>query len=320
MAKDDDYYAILGVPRNAAQADIQKAYRKLARKYHPDLNPDDKSATKKFQQVQRAFDVLNDPAKRELYDRYGSSFEGVAAAGGPRPGSGWNPQGAGVGPEDVDFGAFFGERFGGDPGGIFEQLFQQTRRAQSRGRRTRAAPAAPVDAAAEATIPLHTAILGGETLLELSRDGTTQSIRVRIPPGIAEGKKIRLRGQGVRSPDGTAGDLYVTIHVAPHPHFRREGDQLVVRLPVTLREAAEGAKVDVPTPRGTVALRIPPGTSSGARLRIKGHGVARSGQEPGDLVAEVRIVLPPELGPDDLELIRQLDARRPHNPRAELRW
>lgn len=319
----DDYYKTLDVAREASQADIEKAYKKLARKYHPDLNPDDKTAKKKFQEVQKAFDVLNDPGKRELYDRYGSSFENMGAGGpgGPRPG-GRTAQGA-PGFEDFDFSQFFGERFSGDPSGAFGDIFSQVRKARGGGgRRGRAAePATGGDLETEVEVPFNTAVSGGAVQLSVSRDGHAETINVKIPAGIEDGKKIRLRGQGQPSPDGgSAGNLLITVRVAPHPFFTRRGDDLIVKLPVTLREAAEGAKVDVPTPKGVVSLRVPAGTSSGAKLRIKGYGVEGKGRPAGDLFAEVQIMLPPKLEDADLEPIRQIDARHPLNPRDKLAW
>ena len=320
----EDYYQTLGVSRDASAADIQKAYRKLARKVHPDLNPDDKTAKAKFQEVQRAFDVLNDASKRELYDRYGSSFESMGAAGGgPRGGRGaW---GSGAGGEEVDFSQLFGERFGGgDPSGVFGDIFSQFRRAGAGGRR-RAAPARGADVSAEIEIPFGISVLGGETQISLQRpDGQVESLSVKIPAGISEGKKIRLRGKGEAIEGATPGDLLITVHVSGHPWFTRNGDNLEVRLPVTLAEAALGAKVDVPTPRGTIALTIPPGTSSGKRLRVKGHGVAGRNGKAGDLYAEIQIVLPAKLDEQSIELVKQLDAHTestdPQQPRKDLRW
>jgi DnaJ-class molecular chaperone len=320
-----DYYKTLGVPRNASQADIQKAYRELARKYHPDVNSA-KDAKKKFQQVQAAFDVLNDPEKRELYDRYGSSFEAMGAGGGPKPGGGgWQQARPGAGPtfrfEDLGdlggFAQFFGDRFeGGDP----SDLFRQFRRGGGR-RGAAAQPRRGGDVQAEVEIPFNTSILGGEVQLSVQREsGKTETLAVKIPAGIESGKKIRLRGQGERAPrGGTPGDLLITVQVAAHPHFSRQGGNLLLRLPLTLAEAAGGAKIDVPTPTGTVALRVPPATSSGTKLRIRGHGVpAKDGA--GDLLVEVQIVLPKDLGQADVEMLRQLDARHPQHPRDTLRW
>lgn len=315
----EDYYKTLGVSREASQAEIEKAYKTLARKYHPDLNPDDKSAKRKFQEVQKAFDVLNDPSKRELYDRYGSSFESMGSAG-PQ-GGGRTPQGA-PGFEDFDFAQFFGERFAGDPSSAFGDIFSQVRRARAGGRRGRTVePEVGADLETSVEVPFSTAVSGGTVQLSITRNGQQETLNVKIPAGIEDGKKIRLRGQGQQPPGGgTPGNLLITVRVAPHPCFTRRGDDLVVRLPVTLREAAEGAKVDVPTPRGIVALRVPPGTSSGAKLRIKGYGVAAKGRPAGDLFAEVQIVLPPNLDEVDLKPLRDIDARHPLNPREKLAW
>ena len=325
----EDFYQTLGVSRDASAADIQKAYRNLARKYHPDLNPDDKTAKSKFQEVQRAFDVLNDPSKRELYDRYGSSFESMGAGGpgggGPRGGQGaWHP---GAGGEEIDFSQLFGERGGGaDSAGMFGDIFTQFRRAGGRQRRSapREAPRGS-DIAAEIDIPFNTAVLGGETQISLQQpDGHVETLKVKIPTGISEGKKLRLRGQGEPVPGGTPGDLLITVHVAPHPWFTRKGNDLEVRVPVTLAEAALGAKVDVPTPKGTISLRVPPGSSSGKRLRVKGHGVAPKNGDAGDLYAEVQIVLPTPLDEEATELIKKLDEHvesvQPQQPRKDLRW
>ena len=324
----DDYYKTLGVARDASAADIQKAYRKLARKFHPDLNPDDATAKTKFQEVQRAFDVLNDASKRELYDRYGSSFESMGAGAGGGPRGGRATWGAAPGAEEIDFSDLFGQRHGGeDPSGMFGDIFTQFRRGGStRGRR--AAPQEPArgaDLATELEIPFNTAVVGGQAQISLQRDGgKVETLAVKIPPGIDEGKKIRLRGQGEAVSGGTSGDILITIHVAPHPWFTRRGNDLEVRVPVTLAEAALGAKVDVPTPKGTIALRIPAGSSSAKRLRVKGHGVAPKSGEPGDLYAEIQIVLPIPLDDECVELIKKLDehaaSAHPQEPRRDLRW
>jgi DnaJ-class molecular chaperone len=320
----EDYYKTLGVARDASSADIQTAYRKLARKYHPDMNPDDKTAKGKFQEVQRAFDVLNDPSKRELYDRYGSSFESMAGGGGdPRGHRGtWS---GGQGAEEVDFSQLFGERFGGgDPSGMFGDMFSQFRRAGG-SRRQSAGGGRGADMTAEIEVPFATAVLGGEAQISVQRpDGHVETLGVKIPVGISDGKKIRLRGQGGAAPGGTPGDILITVRVTPHPWFSRHGDDLEVRLPVTLAEAALGSKVDVPTPRGTISLRIPPGTSSGKKLRIKGHGVAARDGKTGDLLAEVQIMLPTPLDEESTEQIKKLDAHvqaaHPQDPRRDLRW
>jgi len=320
----EDYYDTLGVKRDASQADIQKAYRDMARKYHPDLHPDDKSAKKKFQQVQKAFEVLNDPSKREMYDRYGSAFEQMGAGGPqPNPWAGGRPGGGG-GPsfDEIDLSQLFGERYGQDPGGGFGDIFNQFRRAGKRGKRA-SEPTRGSDLETEMQIPFNSAVTGGEVALSVERhDGRVETITVKIPAGIDDGKKVRVRGQGEPGPGGgPAGDIIIKVRVAPHPYFTRRERNLQVRLPITLAEAALGATVDVPTPWGKVALRLPPGTSSGKKFRVRGHGLRGKGFDNGDLYAETQIVLPAKLDEESLELIRQLEAHQPTpNPRTELRW
>lgn len=310
----EDYYKTLELNRGASQAEIDKAYAQLARKYHPDVNPDDKSAKKKFQEIQSAYDVLKDPKKREMYDRYGSAFEQAGQGGGPRGGATWTYN---VGPEDFDFAQFFG---GETPGGMGD-IFGQMRRGRGSQRR-RTVQTAGADVEAEVEIPFNLAVMGGETQLSLRRaTGETETLTVRIPAGIDDGKKLRLRGRGEPGAGGApSGNLLVIVRVATHPYFTRRGDHLYVRLPVTLWEAAAGAKVDVPTPKGTVSLRVPPGSSSGTKLRVKGHGVAPADRPPGDLFAEVQIVLPGKLDDAALAQIKEIDARYPQQPRQDLRW
>lgn len=334
MAKSsEDYYGVLGVPRNASQADIQKAYRELARKYHPDMNPDDKTAKKKFQKVQAAFDVLNNPEKREMYDRYGSSFETMGAGQGQPGGQawGWAPGAGGAGPggfnvEHIDLSQFLGERFGQEgPGGIGD-LFGQFRRAAGKFRKPSGGGSAGAqrssDLVEDVQIPFATSIVGGEVQLAVQRpSGKTETIAVKIPAGIEDGKKIRLRGQGQPARRGGApGDIVLTVHVQPHPYFQRRGNNLHVRVPITLGEAVAGAKVDIPTPQHTVKLTIPPGTSSGAKLRAKGHGVTPKTGTPGDLVAEIQIVLPKNLTDADRKALSEIDQHYTQNPRSDLRW
>jgi DnaJ-class molecular chaperone len=314
-----DYYATLGVPRSASQEEIQKAYRKMARKYHPDMNPDDATAKKKFQEVQAAYEVLSDEEKRKRYDQFGADFESVGAGGAPR---GWRyttTTGPQTFPFDLD------EMFGGEQpdvsgGGGFADIFKQFSR--GRGGRREARPARGADLKHELTVPFATAVLGGEAALTIRRgSGDVETLRVKIPAGIDDGKRIRLRGQGEPGiGEAPAGDILLTIHVSPHPHFRRTGNRLDVRVPVTLAEAALGAKIDVPTPQGTISLTVPPNTSSGKRLRIKGHGVRAANQPPGDLFAEIQIVLPENLTDAERQQLADISKRYPQSPRAELRW
>lgn len=325
----DDYYSILKVDRGASQADIQKAYRKLAAKYHPDMNQGNKKAKETFQKIQKAYEVLNDPAKRQLYDQYGSAYEAVAEGDAP---GGWRPTGGGV-PPDIDFSQFFGGagagEAGGDPFGGFGDIFRQFGNGAGPGgagagagtrRSGRRPPHRGGDVSHEVEIPFRTAILGGEVALKLHRPGAKpETITVRIPQGVSEGQTIRLRGQGEPG-GGMPGDLLLTVRIATHPAYSRRGRDLIVRLPVSLSEAVNGAKVDVPTPWGEIAVKVPPGTSSGKRLRIKGHGVRTAKGEEGDLLVEVQIVLPPRLDDRTAELARQFDALQPFAPRAELSW
>jgi DnaJ-class molecular chaperone len=322
---EDDYYKILGLDRNASDADIQKAYRTLARRHHPDVNPDDKAAKEKFQRIQTAYEVLKDPEKREMYDRYGSAFESMQAGG---PGGGpWRTQGAGPGGfDEFDFSQLFGSRFGPQPSGSespFADIFRHFGGGGEAGqRRSARRPARGANLRHDLTIPFNTAVTGGEARLTVKRpSGNVETISVKVPAGIEDGKRIRLRGQG-GSPagGGPPGDILLTIHVEPHPCFRRRGNDLEVDVPVSLAEAALGAKVDVPTPKGVITLTVPPGTSSGKRLRIKGHGVSGGDGKAGDLYAEILIALPDSMTEDDAELIRQFDGRHTFNPRSELKW
>jgi curved DNA-binding protein len=293
-----DYYEVLGVARNASESDIKKAYRKLARQHHPDRNPGDKQAEAHFKEVQEAYDVLSDKNKRTQYDRFGFAGPGgqgsFRAEGGAGPG---NFEFQGVNPEDLAsiFSAFGGG--GGDLGSMFGQ--------RGRGRKRAAQPPASVEA--EVAIPFLKAALGGT--VSLSVDG--REIDVRVPAGVEEGKKLRLAGQG---PGG--GDLLVCIKIEPHPYFRREGKNVVLEVPVSVGEAILGTKVDVPTLDGThLTVKVPAGTSSGARLRLRGKGIAG-----GDQFTEIKVAVPKTSDERSRELIEEFARRNPQNPRESVPW
>jgi len=315
-----DYYETLEISRGASADEIQNAYRQLAREYHPDLNPDDKRAKEKFQEVQNAYEVLNDPEKRKLYDRYGRSFDQMG--GGPHGSEGWT---GGANPfSEVDLNEIFGRGAPGGGGGGFADILRQfTQGASTTGRRHRrgAAPRGH-NLRHEVTVSFHTAVLGGEVPLTfIDTLGNQKTINVKIPAGITNGKKIRLRGQGEPAArGGAAGDLLITVRTAPHPCFRRHGHDLELTVPITLIEAALGAKVDVPTPKGTISLTIPPRTSSGKRLRVRSLGVETADGTKGDLFAEVQIVLPDNLDEAQIELLRKVEQGRITDPRAKLIW
>lgn len=339
MAKRD-YYDVLGVGRDASEDDIRKAYRRLARKHHPDLNPGDAEAEKKFKELGEAYEVLKDPEKRKAYDRFGHEWAhmGTAAgAGAGQPGGGpsgfrytWSGEGAPF--EDVAFEAFGGSGAAGAES-IFEELFSRlggARGARARGaraRRTRRAPVRGQDLESELTLSFEQAAQGVETRIAVQRpagDGSVrpEQIEVRVPPGVRDGQRLRLRGKGAPGPaGGEAGDLYLRIRVRPHPYFRREGSDVYIDVPVSVSEAALGATVEVPTPHGRTDVRIPPGTAGGTRLRLKGQGIpdAKTGSR-GDQYCTIRIVPPRDLDEGRRALFEKLRSLERRDPRADAPW
>lgn len=322
----EDLYQVLGVDRKATKDDLQKSYRKLARKYHPDMNPDDQKAKERFKRVQEAYDVLSDPEKRAAYDRYGADFEKLRN-GGYRPGA----AGAGSSFEGMDLDQVFGggAQFEGGFADFFEQLMGGGNRGGARGgfnpggfnpgSRRPQTPMKGGNFEHELSIPLSTAITGGKVDFAVNGPGGVERLSVSIPAGVNDGAKIRLRGKGQPSPQGgEPGDLILKLTVLSHPHFRRNGQNLMLELPVSLAEAALGAKVDVPTPAGTITLTIPKGSSSGKRLRVKGQGVKNKDGSQGDLLVDLTIRLPENLTEEDEAAIREIDQRHPQNIRAGL--
>ncbi|MCI0461010.1 MAG: J domain-containing protein [Gemmataceae bacterium] len=304
-----DYYEVLGVKRDATDEEIKKAYRQLARQYHPDRNPGDKQAEARFKEVQTAYDVLSDKAKRTQYDRFGfAGSEGGMPGGGQGFPGGFHFQwgdGAGGGFESIDPEqmADFLRQSGIDLGGF--DLGGSGRRTSTSGRRRRGPAAQP--AAAEVTVPFETAALGGTVTLQVNG----REIDVKIPAGIGEGQTLRLAGQ---APGG--GDLMVKIRIRPHPYFRREDNNIILEVPLSLPEAVLGAKVDVPTLDGTrLTVKVPPGTSSGARLRLRGKGI-----KGGDQYIEIKVAVPAAKDERSRELIEEFARLNPQEPRAGLPW
>ncbi|SCZ52313.1 DnaJ C-terminal domain-containing protein [Thiohalomonas denitrificans] len=319
-----DYYKILGVERGASQDEIKRAYRKLARKYHPDVSKE-ANAEERFKELGEAYEVLKDPEKRAAYDRLGSDWQSGQDF---RPPPGWDSgfefsgggfTGAGRGGEG-DFSDFFENMFGA--GSPFGDSFRQ-RPGGARGgfRRTRGE-----DHHAKVTIRLEDAYHGGEKLIHLDSPQvdpqgrvvtTTRSLRVRIPPGVTEGRQIRLARQG--SPGmagGEAGDLYLEVHFEPHPLYRPEGKDLHLDLPITPWEAALGAKVQVPTLGGKVGMNIPEGSRSGQKLRLRGRGMP--GKPPGDQYVVLEIMTPPADTDAKREFYKKMAREMPFDPRAHL--
>jgi DnaJ-class molecular chaperone len=305
-----DYYKTLGVPKSASADEIRKAYKKLSKKYHPDANKE-KDAAEQFKQVQEAYDVLHDAEKRQQYDRFGRVLP-AGAGGQPFQWSGPAPGGAGP----IDLGDLFG---GGQID--LEQIFGGSFGAGAGRRPTRRGSRRGDDVEVEVEIPFQIAVEGGKYDLNLDRGGKPERLSVKVPAGVDTGSIVRLAGQGHPGANGgPAGDLMVRIRVAPHPWFRREGNNLLLDVPVTVTEAALGAKVDVPTlAEGNVVVTIPPGTSSGAKLRLRGKGVVdRSTKERGDQFVVVKIVVPKKPGERARELLAELAEVEPQNPRGGL--
>ena len=388
-----DYYGILGVKKTASQDDIRKAFRKLARKYHPDVNPGDKKAEEKFKEMSEANDILSDPKKRKIYDQLGFYSDNIdpaaaeaAARGGFGAGSGHARGGGPVGFEGFDFSDFAnagapGGHSGGAGGwGNFRDIFSAFK---GGGAAENSGPQAGTDLEYQVTVDFWTAIRGGTVKLQITRqmpcptchgtatagaamvcpecNGTgqvtqmggrmkfnvqcprcggsgkvqracptchgqgtvarTDSMEFRIKPGTRDGQRIRLAGKGnagVRG--GAAGDLYLIIRIEPDPIFSRTGDTIYVTVPVTITEAALGAKIDVPTIDGRTQLKIPPGTQTGQKLRLREKGVASAAGDGarGDQIVEVRIVVPKVQDERSKEILREFSRLNAEDPRREL--
>ncbi len=315
----EDYYQRLGVSQKASDDEIKKAYRKLAKKYHPDVNPGNKQAEEKFKQIGEAFDVLGDAKKRKLYDEFGEDAAKLGwdekkadqyrAYRNPRGRSG-NGGGQGF---HFDFG---GGHAGGAEGFDFESILGEMFAAQGRGRRRGPMPGADVTAKLQVT--LEEAVKGGERSFSMS---TGKRLTVKIPAGVATGSKIRLQGQGEPGDHGgPSGDLFLEIEVLPHPLVRREGDDLYMDLPVTVREAMLGADVRVPTFFGSGVITLKPGTQSGVKVRLKGKGApSLTGGAPGDMYLVVQVLVPDDADAGLKKAAEALDAGYKHDVRSGLK-
>lgn len=305
---DKDLYEILGIKKEATEGEIRKAYLKLAKKYHPDVNPGDKVAEQKFKEINLAYEVLKDEKKRSQYDQMRAM--GANPFARARAGAGAGPAGYSSGPEAFDqfgLGDLFEEIFGssGFGGGGFTGGFKKSYY-----------PSKGQDRESSLQISFMEAAKGGERVVQFS-DG--KRLTVRIPAGVDDGSKIKLSGQGEPGLSGGAtGDLILNLRVAEHPFFKREANNIILKLPVTFSEAVKGSEIEVPTIDGMVHLKIPSGISSGQRLKLSGKGIqsAKTGQR-GDQFVEILIKMPKELS-DDYKKAAALVDKTPFNPREGL--
>jgi curved DNA-binding protein len=333
MAKRD-YYDVLGVSKSASADEIKKAHRKLVRQFHPDVNKNNKQAEEKFKEAQEAYDVLSDATKRRNYDQFGHAGVGGAPPGGPggadpfeayrrsRGGASAGGRGPnqwrsdpGTTVEDIDPSDFGNGQFND----LFEQLFGRggaaSRGAAGRSRGRSEPQGAPKGSDVEypVTLTFEQAARGTTLPLQINRGGKLETIDVKVPGGVKDGSRVRIKGRGEQGP-GEPGDLFIVTAVSPHEKFKRDGLDILMELPLSLWEALLGTKVQVPTLDGPVTLTIPAGTSSHAKLRIKGRGVFR-GEEKGDQLVVTRIVVPKTLDEEDKKEIEKLAGKHPLTPR-----
>lgn len=322
-----DYYAILEVSKSASENEIKKAFRKLARKYHPDLNPGDRAAEAKFKEINEAYEVLSDPDKRQKYDQFGQYWKQMGDGGYP---------GAGVDMGGFDFGQyssfddFINEllgRFGGagvNPGGQQTYTYRSSTRGPTGfggfsdfdfpGFET-ATDRIPSDTEAAIALTLSEAFHGVQKRLDLGNE----TITVRIPPGAKPGSRIRIKGKGQVSPlNRERGDLYLVVDILPHGFFKFEGDNLACEVPITPDEAVLGGQIEVPIPDGTVKMNIPAGIRSGQSLRLRGKGWPRPKNGRGDQIVKVQIVPPKDLSSTERDYYEKIRAARSFNPRFNL--
>jgi curved DNA-binding protein len=320
MAPRRDFYEALGVSRTATPEEIQRAYRTLARTYHPDINKDP-GAEERFKEVSEAYDVLSDPDTRKRYDTFGHDFRQVPkdvdpetwarARAGARGGGGrGRSRGAPVGGDSewVEF---------GDGDLDLDDLLGGLFGSRGRGRRS-SGPIAGADQEAALELSVEEAYTGGKRWVSLSGPDGPRSYEVTIPPGVIDGQRIRLAGQGGRGTEGgSAGDLYLVVRLRPHPRYRLDGRDITVELRLAPWEAALGTTVPVDTPGGETKVKVPAGSSSGRRLRLRGRGMPNPKGKPGDLYAEVHIMVPPKPSKEERRLFEELAAVSHFDPRKD---
>ncbi len=327
-----DYYEILGVTKNADEDAIKKAYRKLAKLYHPDVNkaPDAKA---KFQEIQEAYDAINDPEKRKLYDEYGHAGPraGAGAGGGADPTGGFRRYSTnagaggfdfrGAGP-DVDLNDVFSQFFGASRRG-FEGAGQASGAGGAAGQQAnnrRGKPSRGADIEHTHTISFDQAARGAAVTLQLTGPTGVETIEVKVPKGTADGAKLRVRGKGNPGPGRRpGGDLILTIRVGPHPYFRREGLDLYLDAPISIDEALFGATVEIPTYESRAQLKIPAGAHDGQKLRLRGAGLEDVSGGRGDLYAVLKVDIPRDLTESQRALLETLRGKLP-NPRKNMPW
>lgn len=316
-----NYYDILGVAKDATADEIKKAFRKLARQYHPDVNPGDKQAEEKFKAINEANEVLSDPTRRAQYDQFGRFWKqsGFQDKGRSQAARSWNGRTSDrASGNDVDFGEFrdfnsfvdqlLNRRVAGE-GGAATGSRDYYRPGTSKTAYT-VPRAGRRDAEARLSVPLDKAYLGGRERIRLE-DG--RSLEVNMPPGMVSGQRIRLKGQGV-----SGGDLYLKIDIPPHPFYKVEGSDIACQLPITPSEAVLGGPVEVPTLDGLVKMTIPPGVRSGQRLRLANKGYPSMSGKRGDQIVEIQIITPREVSPQERELYEKLRQLESFNPRNDL--
>ncbi len=308
MAGEKDYYAVLGVERGASADAIRKAYRGLAREYHPDVNKSADASTR-FAEVQEAYDVLSDAEKRKAYDRFGHAGVGVGQGPGGF-GGGWSAQYSGDPFGGSDFTSVFEDLFGARGGG----------RPFDRGAPGVMPPRRGSDVQHTLSVTFMTAAMGGTENIRVGHGSKPQTISVKIPAGIESGGQLRVRGKGAAGADGgPSGDLRLTVEIGQHPWFRREGLDVLINVPVTIAEATFGTTVTLPLLKGSVELKIPPGAASGQKLRVKGKGMDDGKGGQGDFYAVVQVVAPTKLTDRGTQLLHELEPEL-QNPRDSGPW